>query len=63
MFNKNLKKSKQKQAEAGKKVYARFVKGKSTLNKYQHLHDKRYVLLSKLCLMKCLTIRMQKLKL
>ena len=37
MFNKNLKKSKQKQAEAGKKVYARFVKGKSTLNKYQHL--------------------------
>ena len=37
MFHKNLKKSKQKQGEAGKKVYARFVKGKSTLNKYQHL--------------------------
>ncbi len=37
MFHKDMKKSKQKQGEAGKKVYARFVKGKSTLNKYQHL--------------------------
>ena len=37
MFHKNLKKSKQKQGAAGKKVYARFVIGKSTLNKYQHL--------------------------
>ena len=37
MFHKNLIKSKQKQGEAGKKVYQRFVKGKSRLNKYQHL--------------------------
>ncbi len=37
MFHESLKKSKQKQGEAGKKVYARFVKGKSRLNKYQHL--------------------------
>ena len=37
MFNKSKKKSKDRQAVAGKKVYARFVKGKSTLNKYQHL--------------------------
>ena len=28
---------KKKQGEAGGKVYARFVKGKATLNKYQHL--------------------------
>ena len=37
MFDKSKKKSKDRQAVAGKKVYARFVKGKSTLNKYQHL--------------------------
>ena len=37
MFHKNRKTSKDKQAEAGKKVYQRFVKGKSQLNKYQHL--------------------------
>ena len=37
MFHKNKKKSKDLQGAAGKKVYARFVKGKSTLNKYQHL--------------------------
>merc|ERR1711966_32595 len=32
-----LKKTKALQGEAGKKVYNRFVKSKSTLNKYQHL--------------------------
>ena len=37
MFHKNRKTSKGKQEVAGKKVYARFVKGKSQLNKYQHL--------------------------
>ena len=37
MFHESLIKSKQKQGEAGKKVYGRFVKGKSRLNKYQHL--------------------------
>ena len=37
MFHKNDKTSKKKQAKAGKKVYERFVKGKSSLNKYQHL--------------------------
>ncbi len=37
MFHKNRKTSKLKQQEAGKKVYQRFVKGKSSLNKYQHL--------------------------
>ncbi len=37
MFHKNQKTSKKKQGEAGKKVYQRFVKGKSRLNKYQHL--------------------------
>jgi len=37
MFHKNQKTSKRKQGEAGKKVYQRFVKGKSQLNKYQHL--------------------------
>lgn len=37
MFHKNQKTSKRKQGEAGKKVYQRFVKGKSRLNKYQHL--------------------------
>ena len=37
MFHKRNKKSKDKQAAAGQKVYARFVKGKSSLNKYQHL--------------------------
>ena len=36
MFHESLIKSKQKQGEAGKKVYQRFVKGKSSLNKYQH---------------------------
>ena len=34
MFHESLIKSKQKQGEAGKKVYQRFVKGKSSLNKY-----------------------------
>ena len=37
MFHESLIKSKQKQGEAGSKVYKRFVKGKSSLNKYQHL--------------------------
>ena len=37
MFHKSKKKSKGRQAAAGQKVYARFVKGKSSLNKYQHL--------------------------
>jgi hypothetical protein len=38
MFKKKLHTtSKKKQGEAGKKVYARFVKGKGQLNKYQHL--------------------------
>ena len=37
MFHKNQKTSKRKQGEAGTKVYRRFVKGKSSLNKYQHL--------------------------
>jgi len=37
MFHKNQKTSKRKQGEAGKKVYQRFVKGKSRLNKFQHL--------------------------
>ena len=37
MFHETMKTSKQKQGEAGKKVYARFVKGKAKLNKYQHL--------------------------
>jgi hypothetical protein len=38
MFSKqSSKKSKTRQAAAGKKVYARFVKGKGSLNKYQHL--------------------------
>ena len=32
-----IKTSKSRQAESGKKVYARFVKRKSSLNKYQHL--------------------------
>ena len=37
MFSKQVaKKSKTRQANAGKKVYARFVKGKGELNKYQH---------------------------
>ena len=36
MMHESLIKSKQKQGEAGKKVYQRFVKGKSSLNKYQH---------------------------
>ena len=36
MFHESLIKSRQKQSEAGKKVYQRFVKGKSSLNKYQH---------------------------
>ena len=37
MFSKQRKTSKLRQEQAGKKVYARFVKGKSSLNKYQHL--------------------------
>ena len=37
MFHKNNKTSKLRQGEAGKKVYQRFVKSKSSLNKYQHL--------------------------
>ena len=36
MFRESLVKSKQKQGEAGSKVYKRFVKNKSSLNKYQH---------------------------
>ena len=36
MFHESLIKSKQKQGEAGSKVYKRFVKRKSSLNKYQH---------------------------
>ena len=36
MFHKNKNTSKKKQGEAGKKVYQRFVKAKSSLNKYQH---------------------------
>ena len=36
MFSKQDKTSKKKQAKAGSKVYARFVKGKGQLNKYQH---------------------------
>ena len=36
MFHKSLKKSKQKQKKSGEKVYTRFVKGKSALNKWQH---------------------------
>ena len=36
MFGQQTKSSKQKQGVAGKKVYQRFVKGKSQLNKYQH---------------------------
>ena len=36
MFGSQIKSSKQKKGEAGKKVYQRFVKGKSSLNKYQH---------------------------
>ena len=37
MFHKNNKTSKRRQGEAGKKVYARFVKVKGQLKKYQHL--------------------------
>ena len=36
MFHERQKTSKRKQGEAGKKVYQRFIKGKSQLNKYQH---------------------------
>ena len=36
MFSKTDKTSRKKQAKAGSKVYARFVKGKGELNKYQH---------------------------
>tara|TARA_B100001057_G_scaffold139129_1_gene138791 strand:- start:413 stop:889 length:477 start_codon:yes stop_codon:yes gene_type:complete len=36
MFPKDFTKSKQRQNEAGRKVYQRFVKGKGQLNKYQH---------------------------
>jgi hypothetical protein len=37
MFHKQNKTSKLRQGESGKKVYARFVKGKGQLNKYQHV--------------------------
>ena len=37
MFTKKHKTSKKRQGFAGKKVYHRFVKAKSSLNKYQHL--------------------------
>ena len=37
MFSKTDKTSKKRQSKAGSKVYARFVKGKGELNKYQHL--------------------------
>ncbi len=37
MFSKSDKTSKKRQGKAGQKVYARFVKGKGELNKYQHL--------------------------
>ena len=36
MFSKTDSTSKKKQRKAGSKVYARFVKGKGELNKYQH---------------------------
>ena len=36
MFSKTDSTSKKKQRKAGSKVYARFVKGKGQLNKYQH---------------------------
>ena len=36
MFHKNNNTSKKRQGAAGKKVYQRFVKAKSSLNKYQH---------------------------
>ena len=36
MFHERRNTSKLRQSEAGKKVYQRFVKGKSQLNKYQH---------------------------
>ena len=36
MFHKNNNTSKKRQRAAGKKVYQRFVKAKSSLNKYQH---------------------------
>ena len=36
MFSKTDSTSKKKQGKAGSKVYARFVKGKGQLNKYQH---------------------------
>ena len=37
MFHDSMTTSKLKQKEAGRMVYKRFVKGKSSLNKYQHL--------------------------
>jgi len=37
MFTKKQDDPKKRQGAAGKKVYSRFVKGKGTLNKYQHL--------------------------
>ena len=37
MFHVSMTTSKLKQKEAGRMVYKRFVKGKSSLNKYQHL--------------------------
>ena len=44
MFNESLTKSKDKQSEAGRKVYQRFVKGKGELNKYQHLSYQNYLM-------------------
>ena len=37
MFHESMTTSKLRQKEAGRMVYKRFVKGKSSLNKYQHL--------------------------
>ena len=37
MFRESMTTSKLRQKEAGRMVYKRFVKGKSSLNKYQHL--------------------------
>ena len=37
MFHESMTTSKMRQKEAGRMVYKRFVKGKSSLNKYQHL--------------------------
>ena len=62
MFHIKQNTSKKRQGEAGKKVYQRFVKGKSTLNKYQH-HMIRDMATLKRYLMKCLMIKKQRSKL